>query len=129
MPKAPFGELLQYLHKMYPPDDPGSTDAELLDRFIAQHDQDAFTVLVHRHASMVLGLCQRLLGDRHLAEDAFQATFIILARRAATIRSRTSLGAWLHGVGHQVAVRAKAKVAASRNRERESGNMRRGEQL
>ncbi|HEV3142895.1 MAG TPA: sigma-70 family RNA polymerase sigma factor, partial [Gemmataceae bacterium] len=128
MPKAPFGDLLQYLRRMYPAEDGGGrTDGELLNRFVTEHEEDAFTVLVRRHGSMVLGVCQRLLADLHLAEDAFQATFIVLARRAATIRSRTSLGTWLYTVAQRVAMKARAKAKAWRTRERESGNMPRTE--
>ena len=130
MPKAPFADLLHYLRHLYPADAGGnSADGELLNRFISAHDEDAFTALVHRHGSMVLSVCQRLLGDRHLAEDSFQATFIVLARRAATIRSRTSLGTWLYAVAQRVALKAKGKTAAWRNRERQSGTMTSGHQL
>src|SRR5215212_6884879 len=105
MPRAPLGELLHYLKRLCPPADAGrSTDRELLHRFVTKQDEGAFTVLVKRHGPMVMGVCQRLLGDHHLAEDAFQATFIVLARRAATVRSQTLLETWLYAVAQRVAL-------------------------
>ena len=130
MPKAPFGDLLQFLRRMYPADYTGDrTDGELLNRFVTEREEEAFTVLVHRHARMVLGVCQRILGDQHLAEDSFQATFIVLARRAASVGWHRSVGTWLYAVAQRVALKAKAKASAVRNRERESGNMPRAERL
>jgi len=86
--------------------DPGP-DALLLDRFVRRHDESAFAALVARHGPMVLRVCRRTLGDRHVAEDAFQATFLILARRAGTIRRQASLAAWLHGVARHAALKAR----------------------
>ncbi len=130
MPKAPFANLIQYLRHLYPADDGGTaSDGELLQRFISARDEDAFTALVHRHGSMVMGVCQRLLADRHLAEDAFQATFIVLARRAGSIRSRISVGTWLYAVAQRVALKARAKSTAWRNRERQASTMTRREPL
>ena len=82
------------------------TDGELLDHFQAHRDrsgQDAFRVLVQRHGPMVMGLCQSLLRDPHDAEDAFQATFLVLGARADSIRNRETLGPWLYGVTYRVA--------------------------
>jgi DNA-directed RNA polymerase specialized sigma24 family protein len=79
------------------------TDAELLERFRTRRDEAAFTLLVQRHGPMVLGVCRRLLGDRHGAEDAFQATFLVLSRKATSIHTGGSLAAWLHGVAQRVA--------------------------
>jgi RNA polymerase sigma factor (sigma-70 family) len=80
-------------------------DQLLLTRFIECRDERAFAALLHRHGPLVYGLCRRWLGDRHQAEDAFQATFLVLARKAASIGKRDSLGAWLHGVAYRVAQR------------------------
>jgi RNA polymerase sigma factor (sigma-70 family) len=87
-------------------------DAELLERFICRRDEAAFAVLVARHGPMVLRLCRRVLGDAHAAEDCCQATFLVLARRAATVRRRAALVSWLHGVAFRVA--RKARAAGSR---------------
>ena len=79
----------------------GLSDRQLLERFNARRDEAgeaAFAALVARHGPMVLGLCHQLLNDRHLAEDAFQATFLVLARRARSLRDPDLLGNWLYGV-------------------------------
>src|SRR5262245_15995449 len=85
----------------------GPPDAELLARFARDRDEAAFTLLVARHGPMVLRVCRRALGDAHAAEDCFQATFLVLARRAGAIRRRASLAAWLHGVALRVANKAR----------------------
>src|SRR3954467_3507704 len=84
------------------PDAAGVSDADLLARFRDARDEAAFELLVYRHGPMVWAACHRLLRDRHTAEDAFQATFLALARRARSIRRTPSVPAWLH----RVAVRA-----------------------
>jgi len=83
------------------------SDAELLQRFVKCRDQDAFAALVERHGPLVQRMCQRLLRDTHTAEDAFQATFLVLARRAGSVRRPQALGCWLHGVAYRVASRAR----------------------
>jgi RNA polymerase sigma factor (sigma-70 family) len=89
-----------------------ASDAFLLDRFVEQWDQVAFRDLVGRHGPMVLGVCRRILGDPHAAEDAFQATFLLLVRKAGSVRKRGSVGPWLYGVARRVALEARG--AASR---------------
>jgi RNA polymerase sigma factor (sigma-70 family) len=99
----------------------GLSDRQLLDRFLARHDQVselAFTVLVERHGPMVLGVCRRILVDPHDAEDAFQATFLILVRKAGSVRVDGSVGRWLFGVATRVATRARADARRRRGRER-----------
>lgn len=83
----------------------GAGDPELLRRFIASNDEAAFRVIAERHGPMVLGVCRRVLGCPYDAEDAFQATFLIFARKAASIRKTASVGGWLHGVAIRVASR------------------------
>jgi RNA polymerase sigma factor (sigma-70 family) len=83
------------------------TDAQLLERFAVQRDEAAFEALLHRHGSLVYSVCRRLLYDAHEAEDAFQATFLILARKAGGIGRRALLGNWLYGVAYKVAARAR----------------------
>ena len=80
-------------------------------------DETAFAALVSRHGPMVLGVCRRALRDEHDVEDAFQATFLVLVRRAGSIRDGERVGHWLHGVAHRVAVRARANAARRRLRE------------
>src|SRR6516164_757661 len=75
-------------------------DPLLLERYARAGDTVAFTTLVKRHGPMVLGVCRRVLHHEHDAEDAFQATFLILARKASSIRNRDSLSCWLHGVAY-----------------------------
>ncbi len=81
-------------------------DGVLLDRFVLARDEAAFEVLVARHGPMVLSVCRAALGDRDAADDAFQAVFLVLVRRAASIRSRGSIASWLFGVASRVAARA-----------------------
>jgi RNA polymerase sigma factor (sigma-70 family) len=94
-----------------------NTDAQLLDRYVARGDERAFAAIVHRHGSMVWGVCHRILRDHHDAEDAFQATFLVLARRAASVVPREKVGCWLYGVARQTALKARAVRARRRGRE------------
>jgi RNA polymerase sigma factor (sigma-70 family) len=101
--------LLQYLRKLVsePAMHPLS-DRELLQRFAEQRDESAFTTLVRRHGPMVLRLCQRLLLNGHDAEDAFQATFIVLASKAASRHWQPSVASWLYRVAYHLALKAKS---------------------
>jgi RNA polymerase sigma factor (sigma-70 family) len=104
--------LLCYLRRAALPADTAATsDGQLLERYAAQRDEAAFELLVWRHAGMVLGVCLRVLCDAHEAEDAMQATFLILARKAATAAHYRSVGAWLHTVAYRVALRASRRLA------------------
>ncbi|AMV30266.1 ECF RNA polymerase sigma factor SigE [Gemmata sp. SH-PL17] len=86
-----------------PTRDAGASDADLLNRFVTDRDGPAFTALVARHGPMVFGVCQRIVRDWHTAEDAFQATFLVLARKAASISPPGAVAGWLHGVARLVA--------------------------
>jgi RNA polymerase sigma-70 factor (ECF subfamily) len=101
-------------------DGAGLTDGELLEGFISQRDGGAFEALVGRHGPMVLGVCRRVLGNEADAEDAFQATFLVLVRKAAFIRPRGMVGNWLYGVAHKAARKAKALNERRRAKEKEA---------
>jgi RNA polymerase sigma factor (sigma-70 family) len=94
------------------------TDAQLLERFARRRDEPAFVALVVRHGPMVYGVCRRLLRDVQEAEDAFQASFLVLARKAASIRKRSLLGAWLYNVACRIAARLRGQAARRREVER-----------
>ena len=96
----------------------GLSEGELLERFLLRRDESAFEVLVDRHGSLVMGVCRRVLGDAHEAEDAFQATFLLLVRKAGSIRHQKLLGGWLHRVAYRVATRAGQTAARRRAVER-----------
>ena len=97
------------------------TDGQLLERFLAGRDETAVEVLVRRYGPLVFAACRRVLRDAHAAEDAFQATFLVLVRRAGAIRKQASLASWLYGVAYRVAVKARARAATRRARERKAG--------
>jgi RNA polymerase sigma factor (sigma-70 family) len=100
-------------------DGAGRTDGQLLDSFLQQKDRAALSALVRRHGPMVWGVCSRMLPSHHDAEDAFQATFLILVQKAATLPDPEMVGNWLYGVAHQTAVRMRALAARRGVRERQ----------
>ncbi len=89
-------------------------DGELLQRFVAGCDEDAFAALVRRHGPMVLRVCRRILHNSHDAEDVFQATFLVLSRKAPSLRRRDSVGCFLHGVAYRLALKARTRLARQR---------------
>jgi RNA polymerase sigma factor (sigma-70 family) len=110
--------LLRQLHLAFAPS-AEVTDGQLLESFVVQHNEAAFETLVRRHAPMVLGVCRRMLRNHHDAEDAFQATFLVLVRKAAGLCGRAALGNWLYGVAHHTALKARAAQVRRRFKERE----------
>lgn len=103
--------------------DDESSDGQLLDRFIDDQDALAFEELVRRHSSMVLGVCRRVLDNAHDAEDCFQAVFLVLVRKAASVRPREMVGNWLYGVAYRTALEARKLAARRRNREKKRCEM------
>lgn len=118
------GQLAPLLHYLRSVATPGVSleipDAELLSRFCRLRDEAAFTALVRRHGPMVLAVCRRVLRDTHTAEDAFQATFLILARKADSLSKPELLGHWLHGVAYRTAVKARTEAARRRTHEQQA---------
>src|SRR5262245_18284974 len=101
MDNRPLGSVLSYLREAA---DGTHEYPDLLDRFAGQKGEAAFATLVRRHGPLVLGVCRRVLGNEHDAEDAFQATFLVLAKKAPSIRQRTSIGGWLYQVAYRLAL-------------------------
>src|SRR5438445_2213037 len=94
-------------------------DAELLERFVTRREEAAFEVLVQRHGPMVLGVCRHFLHDAHEAEVAFQATFVVLVRKAPSLQRRALLSNWLYGVAYRIATRARRDAARQHYREKQ----------
>jgi RNA polymerase sigma factor (sigma-70 family) len=118
MATAQLGTLLWHIRKLAAARcSLQQTDHELLDDFSARRDQTAFAALVSRHGPMVLRVCRRVLNHEQDAEDAFQATFLVLARNSGSIRKRAALAEWLHGVAYRTAMNAKRSAARRRNHE------------
>ncbi|QDV36795.1 RNA polymerase sigma factor [Tautonia plasticadhaerens] len=119
MARAPVGAALRQVERIFGGEGTvsGLTEAQLLDRFAASGDDAAFEAIVRSHGNSVMAVCRRLLGDPHEAEDAFQATFLVLARRAGSIGRSRPIGPWLVGVAYRIA--RKARVASARRRRRE----------
>jgi RNA polymerase sigma factor (sigma-70 family) len=118
MPDAELGAAVRHLRALAAPHDTrGPTDGALLSAFAAGDDRDAFAALVRRHGPLVLGVCRRVLRHQQDAEDAFQATFLLLARAAGSVRKRESLASWLHGVAYRMARNAQRAAARRRRHE------------
>src|SRR5213595_501573 len=105
-----LGKVLQHLGLA----DGGLTDGQLLGRFLDGGEEAAFAALVTRHGPLVLGVCRRVLRHQQDTEDAFQATFVVLARKARSICKQSSLASWLYKVAYRIALRA--RVANARRR-------------
>ncbi len=97
----------------------GLSDGQLLGQFVARRDDAAFAALVRRHGPMVLAVCRRVLRHAQDAEDAFQATFLVLAKKAAAVADREAVAGWLHGVAYRAALGARASALRRRAKERQ----------
>ncbi len=120
MPASRLSRVVQDLGRAMLPGADAASDGALLQGFIDRRDESAFAAIVRRHGALVWGVCRRVLGHHHDAEDAFQATFLILARTAASIRARAMLGSWLYGVAYRTSLKAKAAAAKRQRRERQA---------
>src|SRR6516165_10140593 len=119
-----LSEVIQHLRRtVLVRDGAGLTDGQLLEDYLSRRDEAAVAALVRRHGPMVWGVCRRVLGNQHDAEDAFQATFLVLIRKAASIVPRQMVANWLYGVAHQTAVNARATAARRKGRERQVTQM------
>src|SRR5215831_12268279 len=103
-----LGRAVRQIRRMAgAPETASSEDRQLLEQFLSRRDEAAFAVLVRRHGPMVLGVCRRLLRDPHDADDAFQAVFLVLIRKARSLRHRDLLANWLYGVACRTALKAR----------------------
>jgi RNA polymerase sigma factor (sigma-70 family) len=119
MANSQLSGVIEYLRRRtLLSDGAGRTDGQLLEDYISRRDEAAVAALVRRHGPMVWGVCRRIVGH-HDAEDAFQATFLVLVRKAASIASRELLANWLYGVARQTALKARATVAKRKVREKQ----------
>jgi RNA polymerase sigma factor (sigma-70 family) len=124
MATSQISEVIQHLRRtVLLRDVAGLTDGQLLGYFVEHQDEAAFATLVRRHGPMVWGVCRRVLRNIHDAEDAFQSTFLVLVRKAASIVPREMVANWLYGVAHQTALNARATAANRRGRERQVTEM------
>jgi RNA polymerase sigma factor (sigma-70 family) len=111
--------VLRHLRRLsYLQDQDQLSDGQLLEQFLSRREEAAFEALVRRHGAMVLGVCRRVLHNEADAEDAFQATFLVLVRKAGSVQPRDLVGHWLYGVAYRTAIRAKALEAKRRMKER-----------
>jgi RNA polymerase sigma factor (sigma-70 family) len=115
--------VLHHIRKLMGDRPEGLSDAELLHCYLCQRDEAAFELLLQRHAPMVLASCRRLLNDPADVEDAFQATFLVLARHGHSVRRPELLGCWLYGVAYRIALKARSKAALRHRREKEAARM------
>ncbi len=119
------GAVMEHLRTLFSVGTVGAaSDGHLLDLFITRRDEAAFSALIERHGPMVHRVCWQVLGDRHDAQDASQAVFLVLAKRARSIRSRGSVASWLHTVALHTAAKALTAAARRRAHERRAGEMR-----
>jgi RNA polymerase sigma factor (sigma-70 family) len=124
MATSQISEVIQHLHRaVLLRDGTGLSDEQLLEAYVSRCEEPALAALVCRHGPMVWGVCQRVLGNYHDAEDAFQATFLVLVRKAASIASPKLLANWLYGVAHQTVLKARATAAKRRAKERQATMM------
>jgi RNA polymerase sigma factor (sigma-70 family) len=123
MAQSALSPFSQYLRRLVSRHGDPSTDHQLLQRFVADRDESAFASLVQRHAPLVLGLCRSILGNHHDAEDIFQAAFLVLARKASSIRKGESVGSWLYAVAYRLAHKARVRDGKRRKCEQRAAKL------
>jgi RNA polymerase sigma factor (sigma-70 family) len=114
---------LRHVCRMFDRESVGLSDAQLLERFLRQRDEAAFELLVRRHERMVLNVCRRVLSDANDADDAFQATFLVLVRKAGSISKRQALAGWLYQVAYRCALKARAGAVRRHRHEKQGINL------
>jgi RNA polymerase sigma factor (sigma-70 family) len=120
MANSQMNGVLRHLRRVAVPQESSAlTDGQLLERFLATREEAAFEAILRRHGPMVLGVCRRVLFGVQDAEDAFQATFLVLVHKAASVVTREAVGSWLHGVAYRTARKARAAAARRRAREKQ----------
>src|SRR5262249_51647664 len=125
MPNATLAPVLQHIRTLVEAGNrEEASDAQLLERFLTARDEAAFAALVRRHGPMVLSVARHVLRRLQDAEDIFQATFLLLARKASAIRKRDSVSSWLHGVAYRLALRARGQGACRERHEQRAITMR-----
>ena len=119
MPTIPMNQVIHHLRRaVLARDVDRMTDGQLLECFIADESEAAFAALVRRHGPMVLGVCRRMLAH-HDAEDAFQATFLVLVRKATSIKPRAQVSNWLYGVAYHTTLKARTVAMKRRGKEQQ----------
>src|SRR5215472_1873170 len=118
MRDAQLGAVVRHIRRLaVPADTQGLSDVQLLDRFTRHREESAFAALMRRHGGLVWGVCRHVLRQEQDAEDAFQATFLVLADKARAIRKREALACWLHGTAYRIAMTARREASRRRVRE------------
>ena len=120
MAETPLAAVVRHIHRLAArPEALDASDADLLQQYVTRRDADAFAELTRRHGPLVWRVCRRLLPQTHLAEEAYQAVFLVLARRAAKIRKSAALCSWLYAVAYRIARQARADLLREQTRPRE----------
>src|SRR4051794_10342895 len=124
MGKGRLSQVLGHLRRLTGGPEADCPDRQLLRRYTEQRDEAAFAALVERHGPLVLDVCRAVLGHAQDAEDAFQAAFLVLAKKAGSIRNHAALGSWLYGVAYRTALRARRDMARRGKHEGEAAQRR-----
>src|ERR1017187_8733898 len=123
MAQRQLGTVIEFIRASVCASDSGDQpDADLLARFVQTGEEAAFTAILQRHGTLVIGVCTRVLGNTEDADDAFQATFLVLVRKANSIRKGASVASWLYGVAYRVSLEARTRAARRRAHEKQAEN-------